>query len=350
MSDNQPHHKGRSRFLLVCGSLLVLVVAVLALSQWLDTPVTDEGATTPATKTPVPLVLDTNGLELTSKGVVNASRTTLLAPGVSGKVNKVHPEFNAGEVLRKGTSLIELEDFEYRARLANAEAELEKARLDVATEQAEALKAVKKTYSSASKQGKDSDLVLRVPQRRAVNARQRAAEAYVEEAKQALLDTVLTAPYDCQVVESSVGVGTRLSAGQTIGKIIPLTERIVRVPLPLEDFSSLPRNEKGKIEAALTAYCTLKNGSSMSWDGHITAVDSTLDASGACAVLIASLDPNADHVPEWRVAPVNMPLQVRIKVQVPNSVWIPVALLEKGRILPVTTANGVKFRMVNISS
>ncbi len=333
----------------ICGGLLALVLVVFALAELLDTPVTDRNSSAVA-KTPVPLVLETNGLKLTSKGVVNASRLTLLAPGVSGKVNKVHPEFSAGEVLSKGTSLIELEDFEYRARLANAEAELEKARLAVATEQAEALKAVKKTYSDTSKQGKDSELVLRVPQRRAVNARQKASEAYVEETKQALKDTVLTAPYDCQVVECSVGVGTRLAAGQTIGKIIPLTERIVRVPLPLEDFSSLPRNDRGKIEADLTAYCTLKNGSSMSWTGHITAVDSTLDASGTCAVLIASLDPNVDHVQEWHVAPVNMSLQVHISVQIPDSVWIPVDLLEQGCILPVVTPNGEEFRKVNIIS
>ena len=114
---------------------------------------------------------------------------------------------------------MELEKFEYRARLANAQAELEQARLDVSTEQAEALKAIKKTYSSVSKSGKESELVLRVPQRRAVNARLNAAEAYVAEAEQALRDTVLEAPYTCQVVECSVGSrcprGRRAAGGES---------------------------------------------------------------------------------------------------------------------------------------
>ena len=148
-----------------------------------------------------PLHLQTNTLAISAPGIVKASHLTMLSPGVSGKVDKVHPLFSAGEIVLKGTPLLELEKFEYRARLANAQAGLEQARLDVSTEQAEALKAIKKTYSSVSKSGKESELVLRVPQRRAVNARLNAAEAYVAEAEQALRDTVLEAPYTCQVVE-----------------------------------------------------------------------------------------------------------------------------------------------------
>ena len=129
-----------------------------------------------------PLHLQTNTLAISAPGIVKASHLTMLSPGVSGKVDKVHPLFSAGEIVLKGTPLLELEKFEYRARLANAQAGLEQARLDVSTEQAEALKAIKKTYSSVSKSGKESELVLRVPQRRAVNARLNAAEAYVAEA------------------------------------------------------------------------------------------------------------------------------------------------------------------------
>ena len=44
----------------------------------------------------------------------------MLSPSVSGKVDKVHPLFNVGEIVLKGTPLMELEKFEYRARLANA--------------------------------------------------------------------------------------------------------------------------------------------------------------------------------------------------------------------------------------
>ena len=60
--------------------------------------------------------------------------------------------------------------------------------------------------------------MLRVPQRRAVNARLNAAEAYVAEAEQALRDTVLEAPYTCQVVECSVGAGARVVAGAAGGE------------------------------------------------------------------------------------------------------------------------------------
>ncbi len=341
--------KRRRRIIGVCLCVAIFIAVGAFVAERLSTPVTKDFQ--PAKpKEPIPLVPTVNNLDIYSKGIVKPSQVTLLAPGVSGKVNKVCPNFTPGEVLTKGTPIIEIERFEYRARLANAQAELEKARLDVATEQAEALKAVKKAYNSVSRSGKDSELVLRVPHRRAVNARLDAAESYVEEARQTLKETVLETPYTCVVVESSVGMGERVTAGQTIGKIIPLMNRIVRIALPLEDFSSLPRTEEGKIDAELTAYCKLKNGSHLQWNGRITAVDSALDDTGNSVVLIASLVPNMDHVREWRVAPVNMTLQISIKVQIPNSFWVSDDRLTDDAVLPVITPTGKEFRRVNIIS
>lgn len=295
-----------------------------------------------------PLQLQANTLTISAPGIVKASHLTMLAPGVSGKVDKIHPLFNAGEIILKGTPLLELEKFEYRARLANAQAELEQARLDVSTEQAEALKAIKKTYSSVSKSGKESELVLRVPQRRAVNARLNAAEAYVAEAEQALRDTVLEAPYTCQVVECSVGAGARVVAGQPVGKVIPLQERMIRIPVPLEEFSALPRDEQGKVSTALTASCVLNNGKRLQWLGRVTAVDAALDSKLHAAVLIASLEPNGSHVSEWQVAPVNMALQVNINVQVPSSAWIPASAVRDGSSIRVKTPEGMQERKVHL--
>ena len=273
--------------------------------------------------TETPLRLQTNTLSISAPGIVKASYLTMLSPSVSGKVDKVHPLFNA-------------------------QAELEQARLDVSTEQAEALKAIKKTYSSVSKSGKESELVLRVPQRRAVNARLNAAEAYVAEAEQALRDTVLEAPYTCQVVECSVGAGARVVAGQPVGKVIPLQERMIRIPVPLEEFSALPRDEQGKVNTALTASCVLNNGKRLQWLGRVTAVDAALDSKSNSAVLIASLEPNASHVSEWQVAPVNMALQVAINVQVPVSAWIPASAVRDGSSIQVKTPSGMQERKVQV--
>ena len=259
--------------------------------------------------TETPLRLQTNTLSISAPGIVKASYLTMLSP---------------------------------------IQAELEQARLDVSTEQAEALKAIKKTYSSVSKSGKESELVLRVPQRRAVNARLNAAEAYVAEAEQALRDTVLEAPYTCQVVECSVGAGARVVAGQPVGKVIPLQERMIRIPVPLEEFSALPRDEQGKVNTALTASCVLNNGKRLQWLGRVTAVDAALDSKSNSAVLIASLEPNASHVSEWQVAPVNMALQVAINVQVPVSAWIPASAVRDGSSIQVKTPSGMQERKVQV--
>ena len=66
------------------------------------------------------------------------------------------------------------------------------------------------------------------------------------------------------------------------------------------------------------------------------------------AVLIASLEPNASHVSEWQVAPVNMALQVAINVQVPVSAWIPASAVRDGSSIQVKTPSGMQERKVQV--
>lgn len=60
--------------------------------------------------TETPLRLQTNTLFISAPGIVKASYLTMLSPSVSGKVDKVHPLFNVGEIVLKGTPLMELEN------------------------------------------------------------------------------------------------------------------------------------------------------------------------------------------------------------------------------------------------
>lgn len=341
--------KPSPKLFVVIGVLVILGLSIL--STILEFRSDEVATSIEAAETPKPrynLVLQDNSYAINSIGTVQASQISYLAPTVSGKVVKLHPQFIAGEIFTKGASLLEIQQFEYKSRLADAQAQLEQARLDVANEQAEALKAVKRTYSSVNKKGQNSDLVLRVPHRRAVNARLKAAEAKVQEAEQMLEDTVLIAPYDCQLIEVSIGVAARVEAGQTVGKIIPVSGRIVRFSIPLEEFSALPRDAQGKINTPLIAECKLNNGYHLQWLGQVTAVDSSLDAKGQSAIVIAELQPNTHHVAEWKVAPVNMQLNVQMNVTIPNSTWIPASALRKGTAILVDSVDGTLERSVHV--
>ena len=75
---------------------------------------------------------------------------------------------------------------------------------------------------------------------------------------------------------------------------------MIRIPVPLEEFSALPRDEQGKVNTALTASCVLNNGKRLQWLGRVTAVDAALDSKSNSAVLIAS--PGAECLPCLRVA------------------------------------------------
>lgn len=340
-------NRGTWRYVAVGLGITAVLITVAALTE---PDAAGGGKAEAAVQATLPLHFTNHVLTVSSSGVVQASHMTLLSPGVSGRVDQVNPRFSPGEVIPQGTPLVELEKFEYRAKLAQAQADLEQARMDVATEQAEALKAVKKTYSAVSRNGAESELVLRVPQRRAVNARLTAAEEYVEEAEQALRDTVLAAPYVCRVVECSVGQGARVVAGQAVGKVIPLDERIIRVPVSLEEFAALARNGREHKGILLTAFHQLKNGTRLQWRGVVQSVDSSLDAASNKAVLIAALEPSETHMEAWKTAPVNMTLQVEVNINVPDSDWIPASAVRDGRMVRVNTPSGVQERAVHVEA
>ena len=104
-------------------------------------------------------------------------------------------------------------------------------------------------------------------------------------------------------------------------------------------------------------FSDIRMGSSGPWNEQIgkatfkafeKAVDAALDSKSNSAVLIASLEPNASHVSEWQVAPVNMALQVAINVQVPVSAWIPASAVRDGSSIQVKTPSGMQERKVQV--
>jgi RND family efflux transporter MFP subunit len=168
---------------------------------------------------------------------------TLITPQVAGQIEKLHPAFVVGGVVRKGELLLKLEDSDYRTALINAEAALASARSLYAQEQAQA-EVAKRELQHFSKE-QLSALALREPQMQSAMASVKSAEALLQKAQRDLARTAIPAPYDALVVRRDVGLGQVVHAGTTLGELYSVEQAELHVPIANFDLNYLPQQRQG---------------------------------------------------------------------------------------------------------
>jgi multidrug efflux system membrane fusion protein len=195
-------------------------------------------------KRPVPdveLVVAQGGdveLTLESQGIVQAVTETRAAAEVPGRVLRVSPAWDAGGSFKANEELLALDDADYKAALANAEALAAEAALAVKMEEQRGKQAVRDWEKLAT--GKpDTDLVTRVPQLKAAQARSTAAQAAVEKARRDLDRTVIHAPYAGRIRATLTDIGSYAAPGAPLAEFFATDAYQISLPLSIEDFNFL---------------------------------------------------------------------------------------------------------------
>ncbi|MEG1257458.1 MAG: HlyD family efflux transporter periplasmic adaptor subunit [Akkermansia sp.] len=304
-----------------------------------------ESKDTPAPVLPsvrlAPALIPQTAVHLKGSGMVEAGRTSELSAGVTGVVEWVNPKFQTGEFFTAGEPLLKVSKQIYEADLAQAKADLEAAKLAQATEQADAIKAVRKWDNNTKAKGSQSELVLRLPHRRAANARVASATEQVERSQADVDHALLTIPYDSHIASKQVDLGMQINEGDPVGSIYSANDREVRIAVSPQKMAALPRDEKGNIYSAVEVTSTIP-GMKMTWCGMIERVERQVDAQSQEMILVAKLDVNPTCLPEFRVPPVNLMVHVEIQAQTTDSLfWIPQQALVAPSEVWVMTRDGV---------
>lgn len=206
-------------------------------------PVPDVELTTAAVAD-VPLTLE-------SQGVIQALTETRAAAEIAGRVISVSPQWDTGGTFNAGDELLRIDDADYKAVLATAEASAAEAALAVRMEEERAAQAVRDWNKLAT--GKpESDLVTRGPQLAAAKARHAAAVAAVEKAKRDVERTVLRAPYTGRIRATLTDLGSWVAPGTPLAEFYATTEWQVSLPLSLEDYTVLDTTPGAEIKLSAT--------------------------------------------------------------------------------------------------
>lgn len=232
----------RPRVFRVLGTLLgvaLLLGGAAALSYWIQfsEPVAQRESATRRSAALVETMVVQRGTHrprIRVLGAVRPAREIVLSPRVSGEILRVEKSFRPGRVVRAGAPLLGIDPADYEHALVMRESEMGqvKALLEIEQGQQRAAKLEFKLL------GEDIDpanrsLVLREPQVASLRAKLKAAQAEVAQAKLELGRTRIVAPFDAQILERFVELGSQVSSGDRLARLVGTDEYWVVATVPL---------------------------------------------------------------------------------------------------------------------
>jgi RND family efflux transporter MFP subunit len=176
-----------------------------------------------------------------------------LRPRVAGEVVELSPEFVPGGFVNRNDVLLRIDDADYRNVLAQRESELQQAIAELEIEHGRQDMA-ERDYRQLQRELEEDKkaLVLREPQLRSAEARVQAARTAVEQARLDLERTTVRAPFDAQVLDRGANLGSQVSSGDMLGRLVGVDSYWVETTVPLDrlrwlHFPSGPADEGSRV-------------------------------------------------------------------------------------------------------
>jgi RND family efflux transporter MFP subunit len=238
--------------------VICVVILLLAASAITFIHLTEpEAQRTSASKRTAMLVEVTRGErgtfqpEILVMGTVRPEKEIILSPRVGGEIISVSPLFTPGGFVDEGEVLLEIDPADYEVILlqrqsellqASAELELELGRQDLAEKD---YKELEGTISSEYK-----SLMLRTPQLNTARSRVEAAEAAVRRARLDLERTRIRAPFAAHIINREANVGSQVSPGDALGKLVGVKHYWVEAAVPVSDLRWIDFSESGDVHGS----------------------------------------------------------------------------------------------------
>ncbi|ARN74927.1 efflux RND transporter periplasmic adaptor subunit [Oceanicoccus sagamiensis] len=234
-------------------------------------------------------------LSVRSQGTVGARRTIEWASEVAGRVIWVSPSFVEGAHIEAGTLLMKLDPTDYQVALAEAEASVADANLSLTEERNEFRRGT--TYRSNNKQSATAS--LRQPKLALVEARYKAAEEKLKQAKADLAATEIRAPFDAVVDNKQVDLGQYVSSNAVLFTLYSTNTAEVRLPVTAAEIyfiEAIPAEggELPKVELSANFGMTRQQ-----WQGRLVRIERRVDANTRTFFVVADVDQpyNAEQYP-----------------------------------------------------
>jgi len=274
---------------------------------------------------------------------------------VTGHVVKISDSFAEGAQFNSETTLIKIDDTDYKVAVIRAEAKVAAAEVGLERELANA-KMKKDTWLQKRGDVTPSAFALNKPQVLEAEANLRAAKADLKEAQLNVSRTEIKVPFNGRVVNKLVGLGQYITAGTPLGRVFAVDT--VEVKLPLTDLQltelDLPMGYMAAEGQGPVVEFTANMGrSTHKWQGRIVRVNAAVDQQSRLIYATAQVND-----PYGRGADFGVPLAVGMfvhasieGVDTKQAMVIPRdALRNADKVYVVDTNNKLDIRSVEVMS
>lgn len=173
--------------------------------------------------------------ELLVLGIVEPARSITLSSRVDGEVLEVAAAFTPGGFVDAKAMLLQLDPLDYENNLALQESALREAEAALMIEEGRRTVAEKEfALLSEDIDAANRALVLREPQIASARARLAAAQADLDQAQLDLQRTEIQAPFDAQILERFVNLGSQVRAGEPLARLVGTEEYWIAATVPLK--------------------------------------------------------------------------------------------------------------------
>lgn len=297
----------QKRILIICIIILLVALTIVFLVFSTEPTAKSEAATKKtAMLVSVETVKEGSFIpEFIATGTVQAVEDVQLSPLVGGQIIQRAAAFVPGGLVKKGQLLLKIDPADYQNQLELRKSELLQSQTDLAIEMGRQRIAEQdlELIGGDSVSGQQKSLVLRQPQLNAVKAQLQAAKASADQAQLNLQRTVVTAPFDAQVISQNVTVGSQVTPGDNLGRLVGIDHYWVQVALPIDKLKWLSFPSENEEQGT-----AIKMSNKTSWGknevrtGYLHKKIGALDGQTRLArLLIRVPDPLGTEVPDKNV-------------------------------------------------
>lgn len=303
MSSNPPPRRSWLRalgtFTLCVGILGGAVAAVVVINR--TEPTAKKSKATRKSAALVDTVVVHRGTyspRLVVLGSVQPAQDITLSPRVAGQIVEVAESFVPGGRVAAGELLLRIDPADFENTLAERQSQLRQAQAAQRIEEGRQVMARKELSLLEGTIGKTNrSLVLREPQFDSVEAEVQVAEAAVERAELSLGRTRVLAPFDAQILTQAVNLGSQVSPGDELARLVGTEEYWVSASVPVRHLQWIrfPKDGRPGSRVVLRNPDTWVDGQSRG--GEVLRLIGALDQRTRLArVLISVRDPLADNL------------------------------------------------------
>jgi RND family efflux transporter MFP subunit len=285
-------------------------------------------------------------LTVDSYGVVKPKYETEIVAQVSGQIVDLSPTFVRGGFVKKGQLLARIDPNDYKAALIEAQANMASSRAALEKEQAQGQVAERewKRITDTS----PTELSLRKPQLAQELARVKSAQASVLRAKRNLERTEIRAPYDAMIDNRSIGLGSFVSTGSMIGKLLGIDVAEIRLPVADNQLQFLLGNgvnSEVKLQGTFAGIDT-------QWQAKIARSEGVIDSKSRMSYLVAEInDPYLINAQDNTKSPLRFGSYLTAEIigtQLSQASLIPRYLVNNGRVAILDTDSKLHYADINI--